>query len=244
MKHDQARWQLVSLDLDGTLLDTAPLIAEAANAALAEHGVEPRALGEVRDLIGDGTRELVLGLLARCWLERPALADRIRPEAVLASMERHLEHVGARPARVFPGAREALEALKHAGVRLACVSNKEVRHAARMLAAAKLDTHFDLLVGGDTLPHKKPHPSVLRHVAAALGVDVRRAAHVGDAETDVAAARNAGFAAWTVPYGYNRGAPIEAARPDRVFADLLAMAHHAIGDHATPARTPALKAAA
>ncbi|MDH4061600.1 MAG: HAD hydrolase-like protein, partial [Aquincola sp.] len=88
MKHDQARWQLVSLDLDGTLLDTAPLIAEAANAALAEHGVEPRALGEVRDLIGDGTRELVLGLLARCWLERPALADRIRPEAVLASMER------------------------------------------------------------------------------------------------------------------------------------------------------------
>ena len=243
MKHDGAvRWQLVSFDLDGTLLDTAPLITEAANAALAEHGIEPRALGEVRDLIGDGTRALVLGLLARCWIEQPALADRVRPDDVLASMERQLEHASARPAPAFPGVREALERLKRAGIRLACVSNKEARHAARMLSVAKLDQQFDLLVGGDTLPHKKPHGSVLRHVATTLGVEVRHAAHVGDAETDITAARNAGFAAWAVPYGYNRGAPIEAARPDRVFADLRAMARHALGDAAEPA--DALKAAA
>jgi phosphoglycolate phosphatase len=230
-----ARCELVSFDLDGTLLDTAPLIAAAANASLAEHGIAARPLGEVRDLIGAGTRELVLGLLARCFLEQPSLAERVRPEAVLASMERHLTSASERPAPVYPGAREALESLRRAGIRLACVSNKETHHAARMLSAAKLEDRFDLLVGGDTLPHKKPHASVLRHVASRLGAEPRRCAHVGDSDVDVTAARNAGFAAWAVPYGYNRGMPIEASRPDRLFSDLLEMARHALGgDQSVP----------
>ena len=99
------------------------------------------------------------------------------------------------------------------------------RSASRRSAAAEmevtgLDTCFALTIGGDTLPQKKPDPSVLQYVVGALGGERSRAAHVGDSSIDVQAARNPGVAAWAVPYGYNGGAPISAANPDRLFAGI------------------------
>jgi phosphoglycolate phosphatase-like HAD superfamily hydrolase len=134
-------------------------------------------------------------------------------------------------------ARRRLEAsrvradLKLAGVKLACTTNKELRHAKRVLKATRLDGYFDLVIGGDSLPEKKPHPSVLRHVAEQLGVPIVRCAHLGDSAVDVAAARNAGMAAWAVPYGYNAGAPIEASKPDRLFQSLQQVAEHVLAGH-------------
>jgi phosphoglycolate phosphatase len=126
--------------------------------------------------------------------------------------------------------------LKDAGVRLACVTNKELRHAHKVLRAARLDDLFELVVGGDSLPHKKPHASVLRHVTAALNCDTQRAAHVGDSATDVEAARNAGVAAWAVPYGYNAGVAIAASRPHRIFDALSEVAEHVLAPASAMAR--------
>ncbi len=114
------------------------------------------------------------------------------------------------------------------------MTNKELRHALRVLQAAQLDSLFDLVVGGDSLPQKKPHPSVLRHVVATLNGDTRRAAHVGDSSTDVEAARNAGVAAWAVPYGYNAGVPIDEAEPQRIFAALSQVAEHVLTGRSIP----------
>jgi phosphoglycolate phosphatase len=111
-----------------------------------------------------------------------------------------------------------------AGLRLACVTNKEHRHASRVLAATRLAPFFSLTVGGDSLPHKKPHPSVLRYVVETLQGQPPLAGHVGDSHIDVEAARNAGVAAWAVPYGYNGGAAIADANPERIFATLLDLA--------------------
>jgi len=113
-------------------------------------------------------------------------------------------------------------------VRLACVTNKEIRHARRVLEVTRLSGYFDLVIGGDSLPEKKPHPSVLRHVAQQLGVSPAQTAHLGDSATDVAAARNAGVAAWAVPYGYNAGRPITESKPDLVFDTLTAVAAHVL----------------
>ena len=198
-------YDLVSFDLDGTLVDTASEIAEAANRALESHGMARRPSSEIALLIGAGTRELMLKLLARCFLEQPALALTVKPDAVLQSLDKHYAITTGSSAVPYSGCREALADLRLAGVKLACVTNKELRHARRVLEVTRLEGYFDLVIGGDSLDEKKPHPSVLRHVAQTFDVSLARTAHLGDSATDVAAARNAGVAAWAVPYGYNSG---------------------------------------
>jgi phosphoglycolate phosphatase len=128
----------------------------------------------------------------------------------------------------YPGTHEALEQLRACGVRLVCVTNKDHRHAIHALEFHGLVAPFELVIGGDTLPEKKPHPSVLQHVATTLGIPIERIAHIGDSATDVLAAKNSGVAAWAVPYGYNSGVPITAANPDRVFHSLPEMSEYVI----------------
>jgi phosphoglycolate phosphatase len=221
-------YDLISFDLDGTLVDTAVEIATAANLALTTHGIAERPLAEITALIGAGTRELVRRLLARCIEEQPALAQRVGFDAVMASFDEHYAQTTGTLAQPYAGCREALLQLKQAGVRLACTTNKELRHTDRVLAVTGLDGFFDLVIGGDSLPEKKPHRSVLLHVMHALNASAERTAHVGDSSIDVQAARNAGVRAWAVPYGYNGGQPIESANPDRIFPGLLDVARHAL----------------
>lgn len=228
------RYQMLSYDLDGTLVDTASEIAEAANRALESHGIARRPVQEITHLIGAGTRELMQKLLARVFLESPALAERVRVDAVLASMDEHYAVTTGTSALPYGGCRESLQRLQAAGVRLACTTNKEWRHARRVLEASGLEHFFELVIGGDTLPEKKPHASVLRHVAQTLQVAIDRCAHVGDSAVDVQAARNAGVAAWAVTYGYNAGVPIETAQPDRIFHSLPEVADHVLAGRPLP----------
>jgi phosphoglycolate phosphatase len=213
--------RLVSLDLDGTLIDTAAEISEAANRALAAHGLARRPAAEIGLLIGRGGHALMQALLAHDASVAPHHAD-----AVLRSFDHHIAELTGTASQPYPGAAEALTLLHGHGVRLACVTNKELLQARRVLRAHRLDGAFELVLGGDSLPEKKPHASVLRYVADTLGVPREAVAHIGDSAVDVMAARSAGVAAWAVPYGYSAGEPIAAAQPDRIFDTLLEMARH------------------
>lgn len=215
------RLHLITLDLDGTLVDTAAEIAEAVNGALGQHGLQHRPAAEITALIGAGAHALVRRLLER---QVPQPMDEAQRDAVVASFEACYASIAGTRCAPYPGCHAALTRIQDAGVHLACVTNKELRHAHAVLRHCGLDGFFQSVMGGDSLPHKKPHASVLRSVASHFGVALQSMAHVGDSAIDVAAARNAGVAAWAVPYGYNAGVPVALCGPDRMFDDLAAVA--------------------
>ncbi len=226
------RYTALSFDLDGTLVDTAGEIAHAANLTLAEFGVgaQPQAL--ITRLIGGGTRQLMLTLLAHVLKERPLRAARLPVEEVLASFDRHYERTAGTLAQPYTGCVETLQQLQDAGVCLACITNKEERFARQVLECARLEGFFDLLIAGDTLPHKKPNRLVIDHALNMMKAPSEEFAHVGDSAIDVETARNAGVAAWAVPHGYNGGLPIEEAKPHHIFQELPEIAAHVLSANA------------
>lgn len=203
----------VLFDLDGTLVDTAPDIADALNAALSDEGLRPVPERFVRNRIGHGTRELL----------RQTLGADATPERIERLLERFHHHYAAhcgRRGRLFAEAAATLTTLRNAGVKLALLTNKEARFAEFVLRVHGLDAAFDARVCGDTLATRKPDGAVVAHALKQLGVARRRTLLVGDSETDVQTARNGGVAVWAVSYGYNQERPIEDARPDRVIDTL------------------------
>lgn len=220
--------EAVTFDLDGTLIHTADEIAEAVNRTLAEFRLAPRPPQEIAGLIGHGLHALMVALLQRLQREDPRLVGRLLGDRMLPALDRHYAAVVGTAARPCPGARATLDALAQEGVRLGCVTNKEGRHARRLLEACGLSGRLSLLVAGDSLPQRKPHPAVLRHAAARLGVPVHRLAHVGDSRTDIEAARAAGALAWAVPGGYDGGEPVARAGPAHLFDGLPGVAAHVI----------------
>ncbi len=227
--------RLITFDLDGTLVDTAREIALAANRTLVEIGFPERPLDDVTRLIGHGTRELMKGLLKHAEQSGRALqVQALDVDHVMQVFEGHYHDTTGTDSRLYPGCLEGLRRLRDAGVAMACVTNKEHRFAERVLAVTGLTPFFDILIGGDSLTEKKPHPLVIEHCLAAHDVLPSQAAHVGDSGIDVETARRAGVSAWAVPYGYNGGQPIEATAPDGVFAGIDRIADHVLQSLAVP----------
>jgi len=193
------RFRAVVFDLDGTLVETAPDLCRAANHALAEVGRPPLSVPQVRSMIGDGARALLLrGLEATGGEELP-------PEALQRLLERMLDFYGrhiADESRPFPGVVPVLEDLRTAGVRLGVCTNKPAALTQSLLAQLDLARLFDTVVGGDTLAVRKPHPGHVTGTIAQLGVPAWRSAMVGDSRNDLAAARAAGLPVVLVSFGY------------------------------------------
>jgi phosphoglycolate phosphatase len=205
--------QAVLFDLDGTLIDTAPDIAAALAPSLRRAGFPGAAPEQVRGWIGDGTRALMAKALSAAGVPAHALQERI--DALWPSFE--LDYVlecGER-SRLYPGVRRMLERLHGAGLALGLVTNKETAFAHRLLARHDLTACFDLMVCGDTLPVRKPDPTMLLHALQGLQCAAEDALFIGDSALDVRTARAAGVAVWTVGHGYG-GTLRGADEPDRV----------------------------
>jgi len=220
----QQRFDLVMFDLDGTLIETAPEIADAVNDSLRRFALPEVTQRQVNDWIGHGTRELLVQALADSGKTSVAA---VRTSEQLARVEaefgiHYRKRCGTR-SRLYPRVRDTLVVLRAQDVKLAVVTNKESRYTATVLDAHQLTPMFDRIISGDTLPTKKPDPAGILHCLAAFGVRRERALFVGDSSIDVATARNAGVAVWALPYGYNMGRPIKDCAPDRVIADFAAL---------------------
>lgn len=214
-------FDLVIFDLDGTLLDTACELADAVNDTLAELGQRPVTEAQVRDWIGNGTRELLVCALADAGGQpREALrGSQVLAQAASAFDPHYARRCGTR-SRPYAHAAQLLRQLRAQGTRLAVVTNKDSRFTLPLLAHHQLAPVFDAVVCGDQVARKKPAPDGILQCLQRFGVHPSRALLVGDSAIDVASARNAGIAVWAVSGGYNQGQPIASSRPDRLLVDL------------------------
>lgn len=217
-------YDLILFDLDGTLIETAPEIADAVNDTLDDFNRPRVTQRQVNDWIGHGTRELLIQALAFCdHTSADAVRASVHFPRIEAAFGIHYQKRCGTRSHLYPRVRDTLQALRAAGVKLVVVTNKEGRYTQTVLDAHQLAPLFDRVVSGDTLPVKKPHPAAIHDCLQRFGVVPARALFVGDSSIDVATARNAGIAVWALPYGYNMGEPIEACEPDRVIADFSAL---------------------
>ncbi|HEY4073039.1 MAG TPA: phosphoglycolate phosphatase [Herbaspirillum sp.] len=210
------------IDLDGTMLDTAPDFREAINRMRAGLQLPPLPIENIIRFIGKGTENLIRCTLAPDF--SPAELEQRFPQA-LASYMQHYSDIDDRFAVMYPGVIEGLNAFKAKGIRLACVTNKPLTFALSLLKKSGLRDYFDVVYGGDSLPHKKPHPAQMLQVCKDFAIAATQAVAIGDSSNDAEAARAAGCYVLNVPYGYNHGEPIQSVDSDGIVPTLLEAAH-------------------
>ncbi|GIZ53514.1 phosphoglycolate phosphatase [Noviherbaspirillum aridicola] len=206
------------VDLDGTMVDTAPDFLVAVNRMRSDLGLAPTDIGTITRFVGKGTENLMRRVLA---LDYDVAGVERHFEAALASYSRHYIEINGLHSSVYPGVREGLAALRAKGLRLACVTNKPYGFARPLLASTGLDGYFELVYGGDSLPKKKPDPYPLLKVCEDFGLTPAQVVAIGDSSNDALAARAAGCRVLNVPYGYNHGESIHNVDSDGIVSSLL-----------------------
>ena len=194
----------VLFDLDGTLIDSAPDLAGAANRLRADHGLEPLPLEMLRPMVGSGARGMV-GVAFGVAPGQPQF-ESLR-DAFLAHYEAGL----LQRTHPFGGVDEMLSALEDAGIPWGIVTNKATRFTLPIVAGLNLAQRAAVVVCGDTTPHSKPHPEPLWHAARAMGLAPEGVVYVGDDLRDALAARAAGMAMVAATWGYlGLGEPVHS----------------------------------
>ncbi|WBE26531.1 phosphoglycolate phosphatase [Denitrificimonas caeni] len=204
-------------DLDGTLIDSVPDLTVATDQMLVQLGRAPAGMDKVRNWVGNGAPMLVRRALADGFAEQHISAEQ---EAQALAIFMQVYGTGNSLTTLYPGALETLQSLKMLGVKLALITNKPEKFIPELLAEMQIAEYFEWVVGGDTLPQKKPDPAGLLWVMQQAGVTAEQCLFVGDSRNDVQAARSAGVACIAVTYGYNYGEPISAENPALVLEDL------------------------
>ncbi|MDA8457332.1 phosphoglycolate phosphatase [Acidovorax sp. GBBC 3334] len=213
-----ARADAAIVDLDGTMVDTLGDFAEALNRMLDELSLPAIAAADIERMVGKGSEHLLRSVLAHVLqalepARRAAEVDARYP-AAWAAYERHYLAINGSCSHVFDGVAEGLAALRHAGLRLACVTNKPTAFAVPLLEAKGLAGFFEHVFGGDAFDRKKPDPLPLLKACEALGTVPARTLAIGDSVNDARAARAAGCPVVLVTYGYNHGEPARSVEAD------------------------------
>ncbi len=209
--------EAIIFDLDGTLVDSADDLRASLNVMLDDLGLRAIAADEIKGMIGDGVPKLVERALVA------AGGDLTQTSALVARFLKIYEANAAVLTRSYPGVVETLQTLRQRRFRLAVVTNKPVIATEKILRALSLTDFFTVVIGGDSLPQRKPDPAPLLEAGRQLSVDVDRLLMVGDNSHDIEAARAAGIRCVAVSYGYHHRPPSEFHADHLIdrFGDLL-----------------------
>ena len=210
--------QAIVIDLDGTMLDTAPDFLYAINAMRAELALTPIDIETVKRFVGKGSENLIHRVLS---LDFDAKQVETHFAAALDAYQRHYLSINGDHSRLYPEVIEGLEALRAQDLRLACVTNKPLAFTLPLLQKKGLSAYFEVTYGGDSFPRKKPDPIALQQVCTDFCLLPPQVLTIGDSSNDAQAARAAGCPVWLVPYGYNHGESIQNADSDGIVSTLL-----------------------
>jgi phosphoglycolate phosphatase len=209
---------LVLFDLDGTLVDSAPDFRATLDVLRAERGEPPMALSALRPHVSKGAR----AMLAASFPDLPAEEREALIPRFLSIYEAEL----ARHGGAFDGVESLLQAIETNGSRWGIVTNKPEYLAHLLLPRLGWESRCAVLLGGDSLPVRKPHPEPLLHAARLLGVEPGACVYVGDDERDIVAARAAAMPSIVALWGYR----LEADDPTSWQADCMVESPHDLLD--------------
>jgi phosphoglycolate phosphatase len=209
--------EMILIDVDGTLVDSVPDLAYCVDQMMVQLGRPAHGEAEVRDWVGNGVERLVRRALIGQLEGEPEEADFQRAYPIFLAL--YAENISKR-SLLYPGIREGLNYLKGEGYRLGCVTNKAAQFTLPLLRDLGVHDDFEIIIAGDTLPKKKPDPMPLLYAAEQLSTDPSASLMVGDSQSDVKAARAAGFQIVCMSYGYNHGEDIRRYNPDAVLDSL------------------------
>ncbi|HSD18261.1 MAG TPA: phosphoglycolate phosphatase [Thermomonas sp.] len=202
--------RLVLFDLDGTLLDSAPDMVATVNRMRAARGRPPMPLDELRPHVSKGSRAMSATAF-------PELRGEVPGEMIREFLDTYEQELG-RSSLLFDGVAALLEAIEADGARWGVITNKPEYLARQVMPQLGWDTRSAILLGGDSLPQRKPHPLPLLHAVEQLGAAIGDCVYVGDDQRDIDAARAAGMRSVVALWGYRD----EGERPDAWGADALA----------------------
>lgn len=206
--------KLIIFDLDGTLIDSVPDLCAAVDATLLRLGLPPAGETRVRNWVGNGAEKLIKRALSHAGICEASSQN----SALQYFLEYYDRHCAVKT-NLYPGVESTLKMLTQHSITMAIVTNKPKRFIAPILKHLAIEPYFQYTVGGDDLPHKKPHPLPLIHCMQTLDYRSEETWMVGDSINDILAARAADIPVVAVSYGYNHGRPIEAEGSDEVIAN-------------------------
>lgn len=209
----------VLFDLDGTLLDSAPDLAFAANELRIVRGLEPLPLSHYRPFVGTGARGMLRIALE---VNQESLAFETLREEFFAAYARCM----GQHSQLFEGVARLLQQLQYNGLSWGIVTNKAERFALPIARTIDEFSTAGAVVCGDTTEHSKPHPLPLLHAAKQMGVEPGRCIYVGDDERDMQAAHAAGMQSVAAAYGYLGGTEsVEEWKPGAVIKSPIDLTH-------------------
>ena len=221
------RYSAVLFDLDGTLVDSMPDIAGAANAMLTELNYATLPIHQITSFVGKGIPNLVKRTLTVA-ANNAAPTDTLFDQGVTLFYKHYNQLLLNPSTTLFPDVLEGLDAFKQTGVKMAIVTNKAIEFVPAVIQNLHIAHYFDFIVGGDTCSEKKPHPLPFLYACEQLQVQPQHSLVIGDSANDSLAANAAGMDVLLVPYGYNEGNNVHELASDGVVSSIKAAARWAI----------------
>ncbi|WP_296205058.1 phosphoglycolate phosphatase [Psychrobacter sp. UBA3962] len=223
--------ELLIFDLDGTLIDSVPDLAQATNDMLTTLCKSTYPIETVRNWVGNGSRMLIeRALVGSVEVAEGQLSKEEADHAEKVFFDAYAKVSGDNTV-AYPNVSEGLKKLKQAGFTLALVTNKPSQFVPKILESFGWSELFTEVLGGDSLPAKKPDPEPLRHVCRTLQIAPEYAVMIGDSKNDIFAGQNANIDTLGLSYGYNYGQDIRELKPTAAFDDFQSLVDWVIAEY-------------